>query len=98
MKVINKETIDRGICLIDVYRAPGDLHSSWDIVPISPDGTFPRLPDAGYGPDARDRDVEDMEFEPLRIVEIRTHLDDNGWSKWRTEIRGDGKIITSKED
>lgn len=67
MKLIKKEKIDLGICLIDIYRQPGDLCESWDIVLACKDGSFARAPYAGYGPDAPEcRPISD--FHPIPLV------------------------------
>ena len=97
-KCIGSKRIIHGLCLVDVYRAPGDLYDSWDIVPKNPDGSFSRKPNAGYGPDARDRDVEEMEFAPVFVVEEYKRWDVNGWTQGETVIRANGKIIASRQD
>lgn len=93
MYILKSEKIDRGICLIDTYKAPGDLYDSWDIVQANSDGTFPRKPNAGYGPDAVDRNVEDWDFEAVHVIEEYTRFDENGWTKSETVIRANGKLV-----
>lgn len=94
--ILQEEVTDRGICLIDVYCAPGDLYDSWDIVPQNRDGTFPRNPDAGYGPDARDRHTEDWNFEPVYVTEEYCRWDHNGHTKAETIIRANGIVVASR--
>ena len=76
-EILDQQIYDHGICLIDIYCAPGDLYDSWDIVPQNRDGSFPRNPDAGYGPDARDRHTGEWQFEPVHVTEEYCRWDDN---------------------
>lgn len=95
-EILDEQITDYGICLIDVYRAFGDLYDSWDIVPQNSDGTFTRYPNAGYGPDARERYTEDWDFEPVQIIEEYCRWDDNGWTKSETIIKADGGVVARR--
>lgn len=94
--LLDEQVVDHGICLIDVYSAPGDLYDSWDIVKQNPDGTFPCNPDAGYGPDARDRDTSEWTFEPVHVVEYYERWDEDGWTKSETIIQADGQTVARR--
>lgn len=97
MQLVDRTKTDLGICLIDVYRAPGDLYSSWDIVQANPDGSFSRVPDARYGPDAPNYELSVGDFTPVHLVEIHEHWDRNGWSERSTRIETiKGEVIASR--
>lgn len=96
MELLSENITDHGICLIDVYCAPGDLYDSWDIVPIDSSGNFPRIPDAGYGPDCNDRDVRSIHFEPVKITEVCKTWHQNGWRYEEVVIFADGRIAASR--
>jgi hypothetical protein len=86
-ELISRRTTDLGVCFIDVYRQPGDLYDSWDIVPWN-DGSPHRLPDARYGvdqPEYGELTIDD--FKPMHLTEVTEHWDVNGWSHYETYIK-----------
>lgn len=93
--VISRDETNHGLCLIDVYSAPGDLYDSWDIVHPDEEGNYPRNPDAGYGPYANNRDTSDWEFIPVHILEVTERLERNGHTWIETTIYADGLVIAT---
>jgi hypothetical protein len=92
--ILKTEKINHGPrCLIDVYRAPGDLYDSWEIVYPDENGEFDKLPDAGYGPDAAERDVTLFDFEPMPVTEHFCRWDEDGYTQSETYIKTTGGKI-----
>jgi hypothetical protein len=101
MELIKSDKIEMGICLIDIYRASGDLHESYDIVKQSEDGSFPRLPDARYGvdqPEYDDEDLGDVRRKPVNIQILTETFDRNGWTVVEESVIGDGKILCHRSN
>jgi Pentapeptide repeats (9 copies) len=90
---ISFEVINHEISLIDVYRKPGDINDSWDIVHQQEDGTFARIPNAGYGEEATGRIIENL--RPEYIVEFRIQQNINGHTKRETLILANNLLIAS---
>lgn len=95
MYLISSEKVNHGLCLIDIYRAPGDLYSSWDIIYWN-NGNPSRVPDASYGPDARDRVID--AGRPVKVLEVIEKWDRNGHIITETTIYVDGKIVASRKN
>lgn len=96
MKLIDKSSVNYGLCLIDIYRASGDLYSSWDIVPYE-DGKFSRLPDARYGVNQPVYSDDDADRNtPLNISVVSEIYDNNGHTVKQVSVYGDGKYLAGR--
>lgn len=92
--VLKSEVTNHGYCLIDVYRAQGDLNDSWDIVPLEENNTFSRLPDARYGVNQPDYN-EHTDYLAGYITEHFRRYDYRGHTYQETIIRVDDFIVAS---
>jgi hypothetical protein len=85
------------MCIVDIYRQPGDLYESRDIEPYN-DGNPARLPDARYGvdqPDYGDLTVES--YTPMELVEIVEAWNINGHTSYTTSITiANGILLTER--
>ena len=100
MDLIKSDKIEMGICLIDIYRASGDLYSGYDIVQVSEDGSFPRLPDARYGvdqPEYDDEDLSDIRRKPINIQILNEVFDRNGWTIREETVYGNGEVLCHRQ-
>jgi Pentapeptide repeats (9 copies) len=83
--------INHGVSLFDVYRRPGDLNDSWDIVHQQEDGSFDRIPNAGYKEEAVGRTVEDL--RPQYVVEYQVKRNNNGYIDEETFVLANNLLI-----
>ena len=91
-EIIDVETLDHGYCAVDVYRALGDLYETIAYSPIGAEGSY-KIPDASYGPEARDRNPCIAIGHLIQKIETS---DVNGWSHIEEQWFLDGKMIASR--
>jgi hypothetical protein len=96
-KLISRTTNNLGMCIVDIYRQPGDLYESWDIEPYN-DGNPARLPDARYGVDQPDYgDLMVESYTPMELVKVVEAWDLNGWTSYTTSIETiDGTVLAER--